>query len=144
LFFKQTGVGLASMAFCSQISVDSIVDAAVPQTGRQSDMGYPWEKIVLYSVFPTRNDNVLSSYDESGIVIYWSEYDRENETHIRLNGSGNVIWQLCDGKRAIYQIIEEVADIYHVPKETCKGPVIRFLTYLFVEGYIVYSPCRLT
>jgi hypothetical protein len=139
LFFKQTGVGLASMAFCSQISVDSIVDAAVPRVGQLSDTDCPRESIVLHNIFPTCDENVSSDCDDMGVIIYWSDAERENGTYVRLNGTGSVIWQLCDGKNSIWQIVEKLAQIYDVPEKMCKDPVISFVDHLFREGYIIYS-----
>jgi hypothetical protein len=59
-----------------------------------------------------------------------------------LNGTASLIWKLCDGKRAVKDIIELLAQSYPDAEAAIQSDVMEALDLLFQEGAILITGQR--
>ncbi len=85
---------------------------------------------------PLRRDNVLARKmgDE------WMLYDADNESIHVINGTAEVIWNLCDGTHGIDDMKKKLLNNFAIPRETALDDDIGGIIEEFYElGVLVNS-----
>lgn len=77
----------------------------------------------LDSAQPIRTPHVVEYQVEEDTVLF---DPRCNQVHT-LNGTGAVVWRLCDGSRMAEEVAQDVALVFNVELPEVEGEVHRFL-----------------
>jgi hypothetical protein len=72
---------------------------------------------------PTINPQVAATLVDDQEVIVLADSGQVTV----LNGLGTYIWQICDGKHNIGQIVQEIVDEYEVEYSAAEKDVVKFL-----------------
>jgi len=69
----------------------------------------------------------------------WRQYEKGSllENGLALNETATFIWNLCDGKKSINEIVVEVEKIYEIDQKKAKSDVVACLDILIDEGGLV-------
>ncbi len=76
---------------------------------------------------PCRRDQITAESLADGSLVL---YDSASNKAYPLTTSGARIWSLCDGKRSVSAIVEELASVYDAAPETIRNDVDAFLRQL--------------
>jgi len=63
-------------------------------------------------------------------------YEKNNGIALPVNESGAVIWELCDGRHTIEEIVEDLALRYDAPRTQIERDACKFLTVLVDHGLL--------
>jgi Coenzyme PQQ synthesis protein D (PqqD) len=63
-------------------------------------------------------------------------FNEANKKTIYLNESASAIWQLCDGRRSIAELVDLIREAYSDPEHDFAGDVSAALDSLFAEGVL--------
>jgi hypothetical protein len=64
-------------------------------------------------------------------------YDAETETGYSLNDSARAIWDLCDGRRSVQRICEELAESMDVAPDLLHEDVVTLVSDLQAKGLLI-------
>jgi len=81
---------------------------------------------------PKRGEQVLAQKAANDFLLL----NMEDGNYYSLNEIGSRIWELCDGKRTVSQVIATLATEYEAPYATLENDVIELLTD-FHKGKLV-------
>ncbi|MFQ5952124.1 MAG: PqqD family protein [Candidatus Omnitrophota bacterium] len=85
--------------------------------------------------YPVRNPDIVARKEEKEALLF-----NPNDGEILcINGTGILIWDLCDGSCAIEDIAGQITDKYEVPAEKAKEDCLDFLKKLEEPGFIGYK-----
>jgi hypothetical protein len=85
---------------------------------------------------PQRRGEVVQSASSDGWTVYVSETD---SLHV-LNDSARAIWELCDGRTTIDEMVVAIALLTGIPEKTARQDVTTALSELSTLGLITDSP----
>ncbi len=108
------------------------------------------DKSKFFSSYPIHNPSVISKKNDAGdyqIEIPLKKPPRwmtlfatfpEKKT-VQLDTLGSFVWELCDGKHMVQDIINELADRYKLTKAEAAASLDKFLFDLGKRGLIFFS-----
>lgn len=141
-FLKHSGIGIAASALAAS-PIPALGDAAFPHDcfpnpkNVEGDYNIAYQ-ILIHNIFPVPSEHTSWEPGSDGVVLYNTKV-AIGGSDITLNDTASTIWQLCDGKRNIYDIIHAMSTIYRIPEDTCDDSTVSLLDYLFKNGYIEYT-----
>ncbi|HYU82300.1 MAG TPA: PqqD family protein [Candidatus Polarisedimenticolia bacterium] len=81
---------------------------------------------------PKRADSVVAQRASDAVVLLHLESGR----YFSLEGTGDRIWQLCDGVRTLEEIIRAVSDEFGAEPATVRADMLELLGDLEAEGLV--------
>jgi Coenzyme PQQ synthesis protein D (PqqD) len=82
---------------------------------------------------PRRVDQVLSQQADDTLVLL----NLENGQYFALSEVGGKIWELCDGRRSVSDIVDAVCSEYDATAETVEADVVELLNGLASERLVL-------
>lgn len=80
-----------------------------------------------------RREGVVAQVaDDEAILL-----DIESGSYFALNSVGGRIWELCDGKRSVVELVTVICDEFDVPADTAKADTLEILEELKKEKLVV-------
>jgi coenzyme PQQ biosynthesis protein PqqD len=86
--------------------------------------------------YPQRNEQVIAQKASNDFLLF----NINDGNYYSLNEVGCRIWELCDGKHSIAELIDILATEYDAPAETVAKDVLELLQTLQNGKLIVESP----
>jgi coenzyme PQQ biosynthesis protein PqqD len=66
--------------------------------------------------------------------------DPSDGNYFALDDVSGRIWDLCDGKRTVAEIVAALCAEYDAPQETVEADVMEFLGELLTDGLVIRQP----
>ena len=66
--------------------------------------------------------------------------DPADGNYFALDEVSGRIWDLCDGKLTVFQVVETLCCEYDAPRETVAADVMEFLGELVTDGLVISQP----
>jgi len=98
---------------------------------------YSWKSLEVKEVIascPVRNPSVFARQEDTLTVLAGSQGDM-----LKLNGSAFEIWNLCDGKMGVNDMVDRITDRFEVEKNVAKKDVVLTLIAFRRKGLVLFS-----
>ncbi|MGC8614341.1 MAG: PqqD family protein [Thermoprotei archaeon] len=117
--------------------------------GSRKEQGQKADRSKFISSYPVQNPSVTSTKSDSGEYTIeiplkkppkWMTFFvtfPEKKT-VRLDALGSFVWQLCDGRHTVQDIVTELADHYKLNKAEAAASVDKFLLELGKRGLVIF------
>lgn len=84
-------------------------------------------------MYPTRSDKTAwRTIDEEAVIVI----PEESQVKV-LNATGSRIWELCDGTRSVFAIIQQITDEFSVKPQDAQDDVTEFVGELAGKGLLL-------
>lgn len=91
--------------------------------------------MVNLNYHPCKNEFILTQRGQETPVLF----NLENSNYYTLEGTAGRIWELCDGKHAIADIIDIISQEYNAPIKIAESDVIKLMENLTQEKIIFHA-----
>jgi len=85
---------------------------------------------------PRRQAQVIAQKGSEEVLLF----NMDDGSYYALNEVGNRIWELCDGRHEVAQLVSQLAKEYDAPAEIIEGDILEVLDDLRSRNLIV--ECR--
>jgi Coenzyme PQQ synthesis protein D (PqqD) len=82
--------------------------------------------MISLNSFPKRKDQVIAQKAASDFLLF----NMDNGSYYSLNEVGSRIWELCDGKNSVAQVVATVAAEYDSPGNEVQNDILELLEEL--------------
>ncbi|MEM2904817.1 MAG: PqqD family protein [Candidatus Bathyarchaeia archaeon] len=96
--------------------------------------------IVKWDRYPTGEVFLLVPRPRSKRSLFSKVVNVPAEKKVLFDKVGSHVWQLCDGKRTVNDIVNEMVATYKLARKEAEAPLSAHLQNLAKRGYIAFMP----
>lgn len=85
---------------------------------------------------PKRKDQVIAQKAANDFLLF----NMDDGNYYSLNEVGGRVWELCDGKHTVAQLVATLAAEYDAPREALQNDILELLEKLCSGKLIVETP----